>query len=93
MAQYTTFGYREKYDLIDWVNYIEQQAPGQKIGIWGASYGGATSGLALAYEDMDERIDFLILDCPGDHKYLGAHPRAGHHQGAGILMIRKCTNM
>lgn len=63
-AQYTTFGYREKYDLIDWVNYIEQQAPGQKIGIWGASYGGATAGLALAYEDMDERVDFLILDCP-----------------------------
>lgn len=48
-AQYTTFGYREKYDLIDWVNYIEQQAPGQEIGIWGASYGGATAGLALAY--------------------------------------------
>ena len=63
-AQYTTFGYREKYDLIDWVNYVEQQAPGQKIGIWGASYGGATAGLALAYEDMGEKVDFLILDCP-----------------------------
>ena len=25
-AQYTTFGYREKYDLIDWVNYVEQQS-------------------------------------------------------------------
>lgn len=63
-AKYTTFGYREKYDLIDWVNYIEQQTPEQKIGIWGASYGGATAALALAYEDMDERVDFLILDCP-----------------------------
>ncbi len=63
-AQYTTFGYREKYDLIDWVNYIEEQAPGQKIGLWGASFGGATAGLALAYENMDEKVDFLILDCP-----------------------------
>lgn len=63
-ARYTTFGFREKYDLVDWVNYVEQEAPEQKIGIWGASYGGATAGLALAYDDMNERVDFLILDCP-----------------------------
>lgn len=63
-AKYTTFGYKEKYDLIDWVDYIEQQAPEQTIGIWGASFGGATGGLAVAYEDIDERVDFLILDCP-----------------------------
>lgn len=63
-AKYTTFGYWEKYDLIDWVNYVEKQAPEQKIGIWGASYGGATAGLALGYEDIDEKVDFLILDCP-----------------------------
>lgn len=64
IAKYTTFGYWEKYDLIDWVNYVEEQAPGQKIGIWGASFGGATAGLALGYGDIDEKIDFLILDCP-----------------------------
>ncbi len=27
-AKYTTFGYWEKYDLIDWVKYVEEQAPG-----------------------------------------------------------------
>lgn len=63
-AKYTTFGYWEKYDVIDLVDYVEEYAPEQKIGIWGASYGGATAGLALGYEKMDERIDFLILDCP-----------------------------
>ena len=63
-AKYTTFGYKEKYDLIDCLNYIEEQAPGQKIGVWGASYGGATAGLALGYGNIDERVDFLILDCP-----------------------------
>ncbi|NLY46289.1 MAG: alpha/beta hydrolase [Tissierella sp.] len=36
----------------------------KKIGIWGASYGGATAGLALGYENIDEKIDFLIMDCP-----------------------------
>ena len=56
MAKYTTFGYWEKFDLVDWVSYVEEQAPGQKIGIWGASFGGATAGLALGYEDMDERL-------------------------------------
>lgn len=63
-ARYTTFGYWEKYDLIDYVNYVEIIAPGQEIGVWGASYGGATAGLALGYENTDERIDFLILDTP-----------------------------
>ena len=63
-AQYTTFGYWEKYDLIDWIGYVLEHAPGQRIGIWGASYGGATAGLALGYEDVAEKVHFLILDCP-----------------------------
>ena len=63
-AEHTTFGYWEKYDLIDWVHYFEEQAPGQKLGVWGASYGGATAGLALGYQDIQEKIDFLILDSP-----------------------------
>ncbi len=63
-AKYTTFGYWEKYDLLDWVNYVLEQAPGQEVGIWGASYGGATAGLALGYDGMDDKVDFLILDSP-----------------------------
>jgi dipeptidyl aminopeptidase/acylaminoacyl peptidase len=63
-AKYTTFGYWEKYDVIDLVDYVEEYAPEQKIGIWGASYGGATAGLALGYENVDERVGFIILDCP-----------------------------
>lgn len=63
-AKYTTFGYWEKYDLIDWVNYVEEHAPGQRIGIWGASFGGATAGLAIGHDNMAEKIDFMILDCP-----------------------------
>ena len=54
----------KKHDLIDLVGYVEEYAPEQKLGVWGASYGGATAGLALGYGEMDERIDFLILDCP-----------------------------
>lgn len=63
-AKYTTFGYWEKYDLIDCLNYAKEQAPNQKILIWGASFGGATAGLALGYEGIEEKVDGLILDCP-----------------------------
>lgn len=63
-AEYTTFGYWEKYDLIDWVSYFEEQAPGQTLVVWGASYGGATAGLAAGHEDIQDKIDFLILDSP-----------------------------
>ena len=64
IAKYTTFGYWEKYDLIDWLHYIKEQAPNETIGIWGTSFGGATTGLALGFEDTEEKVDFAILDCP-----------------------------
>lgn len=63
-AEKTTFGYWEKYDLIDCITYIESIAPEQIIGIWGTSFGGATTGLAMGYEDIDARVEFVILDCP-----------------------------
>lgn len=63
-ARYTTFGYWEKFDLIDCLDYVQEQAPEQKTGIWGASFGGATAGLASGYEGTDGKIDFLIMDCP-----------------------------
>lgn len=63
-AQYTTFGYWEKYDLIDCIQYVKEQAPSQMVGIWGTSFGGATVGLAMENKEVAQSIDFLILDCP-----------------------------
>lgn len=63
-AKYTTFGYWEKYDLIDCLNYVKEKAPEQKVIIWGASFGGATAGLALGHEGIEEKVDGLILDSP-----------------------------
>lgn len=63
-ARFTTFGYLEKYDLIDCIDYVIDNAPGQTIGVWGISFGGATAGLAMGHEDTDEKVDFVILDCP-----------------------------
>lgn len=63
-AQYTTFGYFEKHDLINCIDYVIEKAPDQIIGVWGTSFGGATAGLALGYKDIDQKVDFAILDCP-----------------------------
>jgi fermentation-respiration switch protein FrsA (DUF1100 family) len=64
MARYTTFGYLEKYDLIDCIDYAIKNAPDQIIGVWGTSFGGATAGLALGYKDTDQKVEFAVLDCP-----------------------------
>ena len=63
-ARYTTFGYWERYDLTDYITYIYDLAPDKVIGVWGASFGGATAGLAMEDKEVEEKIDFLILDCP-----------------------------
>lgn len=63
-AQYTTFGYWEKYDLIDYIDYVRAEAPEQIVGVWGTSFGGATAGLAMGYEETESKVNFLILDCP-----------------------------
>lgn len=63
-AAYTTFGCLEKYDLIDYINYVKEKAPEQIIGVWGTSFGGATAALGVAHEDVENEVDFLILDCP-----------------------------
>jgi len=94
IAKYTTFGYWEKYDLIDWVNYVEEQASGQKIGIWGASFGGATAGLALGYEDIDEKIDFLILDCPvSNMKWMVEQEMRNMDIGIPVSYMTWCGNI
>lgn len=64
MAKYTTFGYLEKFDLIDYIDYVKKEAPNKTLGVFGTSCGGATSGLAIGYKDTDDKVDFLILDCP-----------------------------
>lgn len=70
-AQYNTFGYWEKYDLIDYIDHVYSYAPEQTIGVWGMSYGGGTAGLAMGDKDAESKVDFLILDSPiGDMKWM-----------------------
>lgn len=64
ISEKTTFGYWEKYDLIDCITFAKDFTAGKKIGVWGESFGGATAVQAVAYEDVQQDIAFLVLDCP-----------------------------
>lgn len=63
-ADKTTFGYWEKYDLIDCITYAEGFVSDGTIGVWGESFGGATAVQAMAYGNVQDSVAFLVLDCP-----------------------------
>lgn len=66
IAKYTTFGYLEKYDLIDCVELVKTFVGDKQIGVWGMSFGGSTVCCALTANDFSDKISFIILDCPID---------------------------
>lgn len=93
-AQYTTFGYWEKYDLIDYIDYIYSQAPQQVTGVWGTSFGGATAGLAMGNKGVEDKIDFLILDCPvSDMKWMIEEEMRKMDIGLPISYMTFCGNI
>ncbi len=57
-----TFGIRERWDLLDWVNYVEKRFPGEKIIVEGLSMGASTVVMA-AGEGFPESVRGLIADC------------------------------
>lgn len=93
-AQYTTFGYWEKYDLIDYIDYVYGYAPEQEIGIWATSFGGATAGLAIGEQDVERKVDFLILDCPvSDMKWMVEEEMRKMDIGLPISYMTFCGNI
>ena len=93
-AQYTTFGYWEKYDLIDYIDYVHSYAPEQVIGVWGTSFGGATAGPAMGEKDVERKVDFLILDCPvSDMKWMVEEEMRKMDIGLPISYMTFCGNV
>lgn len=64
-APYTTFGYWESRDMVDYSNYIGSIISNEhKIILYGTSFGGATTGIALGNDLLNEKVSLAILDSP-----------------------------
>lgn len=59
-GEYCTYGFYEKNDIKEIVDYLTKKYPKTPIGIWGASLGGAIAIQAL---ELDSRLDFGIIEC------------------------------
>lgn len=58
-GRFCTYGYFEKSDVMQIVDYLLAENPNQKIGLWGNSLGGA---VALQVMAADERIAFGLIE-------------------------------
>ena len=64
-APLTTYGILEKYDLSDCVRYIDKEIDeDKKIVLYGKSMGGAAVLSLMGTEDVEQNVDYAILDCP-----------------------------
>ena len=56
-----TFGYNERYDVVDWANYISQKDEDASVFLFGLGSGGSTVLLASSLE-MPENVKGIIAD-------------------------------
>lgn len=60
-GEYTTFGFKEHLDLIQWINKLKELDSSAKIGLYGVSMGAVSVMLALGTK-LDEAVCFAVED-------------------------------
>ncbi|MBQ6066138.1 MAG: alpha/beta hydrolase [Clostridia bacterium] len=60
--KHTTFGYYERYDVIEWINYIISCDPEAEILMHGCSMGAATTMLVTG-EKLPANVKCAVADC------------------------------
>lgn len=60
-GKYVTFGIKERIDLVDWVNYINENYKPESIILYGMSMGCATTSMSLPL--MPKNVKAAVLDC------------------------------
>ncbi len=58
-----TFGIKERYDILDWANYVANRFPNNKIMLYGISMGGA-SVLYASELNLPKQVVGICADCP-----------------------------
>lgn len=59
---FITMGWKDRLDLIDWINYLITKQPNCKIILHGVSMGGATTMMATG-EKLPDNVKLAIEDC------------------------------
>lgn len=67
-GKYIGMGYFEKYDLLDWINFINTKIPRKKIFLHGTSMGGASVMLAGTLH-LPKNVIGIIDDCGYNNAY------------------------
>lgn len=57
-----TWGNYEKYDLDQWVDWVQQKFPDEEIGVHGISMGAATALMQAELNEKSKRVSFYIAD-------------------------------
>lgn len=61
-GKYTTFGLKERFDVVDWAHFINEKYNPKHIVLYGMSMGCASSEMALEL-DLPANVRCAILDC------------------------------
>lgn len=68
-GRHITFGFKERYDVVDWAKYVETRFPGLPVVMDGVSMGASTVMLAAGI-GYPKNVKAIIADCgytsPGD---------------------------
>ena len=63
-GDYIGFGILDRFDCLDWINYVEKRFDGKKrIILHGTSMGAATALMTLGFADLPDSVKGVISDC------------------------------
>lgn len=81
---YASYGFHEKYDIADWVEWLRETKSVSEIGLHGVSMGAAS----ILQAGPLTNVDFLIAECPfNDMKQLMRHQLNVLHRLPGDLLL------
>ena len=61
-GEYMSFGLAERYDCLDWADWVEKKMPGMPVYLCGVSMGASTVLMAAGLE-LPENVRGIIADC------------------------------
>ena len=63
-GDYIGFGVLDRYDCLEWINYVENRFDGKKrILLHGTSMGATTALMTLGFDDLPSSVAGVISDC------------------------------